>query len=114
MPETDDRNTISVIRLGVVGFTTTVGCELKDHKCIGIDIDPEKVRKTSDGACPIYEEGLSAALKAVNLTDTADHRQALDSDITFLWGGATTPKADDGKEMEFNFLENRSGLEPSP
>lgn len=92
--------TISVIGLGVVGLTTAVGFALKGHEVIGIDIDPEKVRKINEGECPIYENGLNCALKEVNLTATADHGKALDSDITFLCGG-TPPKADGSIDLFF-------------
>ena len=100
MHRINDKKVISVIGLGVVGLTTAVGFALKGHKVIGIDIDPEKVRMINDGTCPIYEEGLSAALKKVSLTATADHRRALDSDITFLCGG-TPPKADGSIDLFF-------------
>jgi UDPglucose 6-dehydrogenase len=100
MHSINDKKVISVIGLGVVGLTTAVGFALKGHKVIGIDIDPEKVRMINDGTCPIYEEGLSAALKKVNLTATADHRRVLDSDITFLCGG-TPPKADGSIDLFF-------------
>ena len=100
MAKTNGKKTISVIGLGVVGLTTAVGFALKGHKVIGIDIDPEKVNKINRGICPIYEKELSIALRAVNLTATADHRQALESDITFLCGG-TPPKADGSIDLFF-------------
>ena len=100
MSKKNGKKTISVIGLGVVGLTTAVGFALKGHKVISIDIDPEKVRKINDGTCPIYEEGLSSALKDVNLFATTDHRQALDTDITFLCGG-TPPKADGSIDLFF-------------
>ena len=87
MVRVNGKKTISVIGLGVVGLTTAVGFALKGHKVIGIDIDPEKVRKINDGTCPIYEDGLNCALKEVNLTVTTDHRQTLNSEITFLVRG---------------------------
>ena len=100
MAKLNGKKTISVIGLGVVGLTTAVGFALKGHKVIGIDIDVEKVRQINEGTCPIYEEGLSSALKEVNLVATADHGRALDSDITFLCGG-TPPKADGSIDLFF-------------
>ncbi len=88
-----DKKTISVIGLGIVGLTTAVGFALKGHKVIGIDIEPEKVRKINQGICPMYEEGLAEAIKNVKITATTDHGQVLNSDISFLCGG-TPPKAD--------------------
>ncbi len=100
MTKAKGKKTISVIGLGVVGLTTAVGFALKGHRVIGIDIDAEKVERINDGVCPIYEEELSYALKQVNLTATADHGQALKSDITFLCGG-TPPKLDGSIDLFF-------------
>jgi len=87
------KETISVIGLGVVGLATAVGFALKGHRVIGIDIDPERVKKINDKICPMYEEGLGKALKNVEIAATTDHKQALNYDISFLCGG-TPPKAD--------------------
>lgn len=87
------KEVISVIGLGVVGLTTAVGFALKGHRVMGIDIDPDKVRKINQRICPIYEEGLGKAMKKVEIAATTDHGQALNSDISFLCGG-TPPKPD--------------------
>ena len=105
MAKTNGKKVISVIGLGVVGLTTAVGFALKGHKVIGIDIDPKKVDKINEGICPIYEKELSYALREVKLTATADHRQALQSDITFMCGG--TPSKTDGS-IDLFFLEEPS------
>lgn len=94
------KEVVSVIGLGIVGLTTAVGFALRGHKVIGIDIDPDKVRKINERICPIYEEGLSEALKNVDIIATTDHTQALDSDISFLCGG-TPPKADGSIDLFF-------------
>ena len=93
---------VSVIGLGIVGLTTAVGFALKGHKVIGIDIDPGKVNKINRGICPVYEEGLCNALKNVEIAATTDHRQALNSDISFLCGG--TPPKEDGS-IDLFYLE---------
>ena len=100
MTKSQKKEVISVIGLGVVGLTTAVGFALKGHKVIGIDIDPDKVRSINEGVCPIYEEGLSEALKKVNITATTDHTRALSSEISFLCGG-TPPKADGSIDLFF-------------
>ena len=100
-----DKEIISVIGLGIVGLTTAVGFALKGHKVIGIDIDPKKVADINQGICPIYEEGLSKALKNVKISATTDHAQALNSDISFLCGG-TPPKADGS--IDLFYLEEPS------
>jgi len=53
-----NEKTISVIGLGVVGLTTTVGFRLKGYQVTGIDIDTEKVIKINEGISPIYESDL--------------------------------------------------------
>lgn len=88
-----NKEVISVIGLGVVGLATAVGFALKGHRVIGIDIDPDKVKKINQRICPTYEEGLSEAMKKVEITATTDHGQALNSDVSFLCGG-TPPKHD--------------------
>jgi UDPglucose 6-dehydrogenase len=100
MDHSNGKKVISVVGLGVVGLTTAVGFALKGHKVIGIDIDPVKVDKINEGICPIYEQELSYALQQVKLNATADHRQALNSDITFLCGG-TPPKPDGSIDLFF-------------
>ena len=89
-----DKKTISVIGLGIVGLTTAVGFALKGHKVIGIDIEPEKVDMINNKICPMYEEELSKSIKKVDIFATTDHRQVLNSDISFLCGG--TPPKEDG------------------
>ena len=100
MTKSQKKEVISVIGLGIVGLTTAVGFALKGHEVIGIDIDPDKVRNINEGICPIYEEGLSEALKKVKITATTDHARALSSDISFLCGG-TPPKADGSIDLFF-------------
>lgn len=85
---------ISVIGLGVVGLTTAIGFALKGHRVVGIDIDQEKVRQISNGVCPIYEKGLSAAMGDVKIQASTDFEQVLDTEISFLCGG--TPGKSDG------------------
>lgn len=96
----EKKEAISVIGLGVVGLTTAVGFALRGHKVVGIDIQPEKVDMINRGVCPIYEVGLSKALKTVQIRATTDHREALDTSISFLCGG-TPPKKDGAIDLYF-------------
>lgn len=89
-----DSKAISVIGLGVVGLVTAIGFAMKGHRVVGIDIDAEKVRKISDGVCPIYESALGEAMKTINIEASMDFEKALDTDISFLCGG--TPGNSDG------------------
>ncbi len=98
----EKKEAISVIGLGVVGLTTAVGFALRGHKVIGIDIQPEKVEMINKGVCPIYEVGLSKALKTVQIKATTDHKEALNTSISFLCGG--TPPRQDGS-IDLYFLQ---------
>jgi UDPglucose 6-dehydrogenase len=95
-----DKQTISVIGLGVVGLTTAVGFATKGHKVIGIDIDDEKVKQINKRICPLYEPALAKAIKNVEITATTDHGAALESGISFLCGG-TPGKADGSLDMRY-------------
>lgn len=94
------KEVISVIGLGVVGLTTAVGFASRGHKVIGVDIDPEKVKQINRKECPIYEVGLSQALKTVDLHATQNYDEVLESDVTFLCGG-TPPKKDGSIDLRF-------------
>jgi UDPglucose 6-dehydrogenase len=100
------REVISVIGLGVVGLTTAVGFALKGHHVIGIDIDPAKVISINEGISPIYEQGLSLAMKEVKIVATLDFAQVLKSDISFLCGG--TPGQADGS-LDLRFVQGPVG-----
>ena len=98
-----NKEVISVIGLGVVGLTTAVGFALKGHHVIGVDIDPEKVISINSGINPIYEEGLSRAMKEVKVSTTVDFEQVLKSDISFLCGG--TPGQKDGS-IDLHYVQD--------
>lgn len=95
-----NKESISIIGLGVVGLTTAVGFALRGHKVIGIDIQPEKVDMINRGVCPIYEVGLSHALKKVQIRATTDHNEAFNTNFSFLCGG-TPPKKDGSIDLYF-------------
>ena len=95
-----NKESISIIGLGVVGLTTAVGFALRGHKVIGIDIQPEKVDMINRGVCPIYEVGLSQALKKVQIRATTDHNEAFNTNFSFLCGG-TPPKKDGSIDLYF-------------
>jgi UDPglucose 6-dehydrogenase len=100
------REVISVIGLGVVGLTTAIGFALKGHRVIGIDIDPAKVISINEGISPVYEQGLSQAMKEVKIVATMDFAQVLKSDISFLCGG--TPGQADGS-LDLRFVKGPVG-----
>ncbi len=91
---------VTVIGTGYVGLVTACCFAEHGHQVVGVDEQPDKVRRLSAGDPVIYEPGverlLEANLKAGRLrftTDIADGVAA--SDVLFLCVG--TPQGDDGK-----------------
>lgn len=90
---------ISVFGTGYVGLATGVCFADMGYTVVGLDIDPEKVRKLNDGIPTIFEKGLEELLKrnraAQRLSFTTDYKKAVDaSDVLFIAVG--TPSGDDG------------------
>ena len=91
---------VTVIGTGYVGLVTACCFAEHGHQVVGVDEQPDKVRRLSAGDPVIYEPGverlLEANLKAGRLrftTDIADGVAA--SEVLFLCVG--TPQGDDGK-----------------
>lgn len=90
---------ISVFGTGYVGLATGVCFADMGYTVMGLDIDPEKVRKLNDGIPTIFEKGLEEILKrnraAERISFTTDYKTAVEaSDILFIAVG--TPSGDDG------------------
>jgi UDPglucose 6-dehydrogenase len=95
------RKTISVIGLGYVGLVTAVGFGLQGHRIIGIDIDKRKVECINKRICPLFEEGVDEAIKAIDIKATTDYADLLQSEVTFIC--VNTPSDGDGS-MNGEFL----------
>ncbi|MBI5832922.1 MAG: UDP-glucose/GDP-mannose dehydrogenase family protein [Armatimonadetes bacterium] len=91
---------VTVIGTGYVGLVTACCFAEHGHQVVGVDEQPDKVRRLSSGDPVIYEPGVEKLLEA-NLrngrlrftTDIADGVAA--SEVLFLCVG--TPQGDDGK-----------------
>ena len=53
-----DRPRLSVIGTGYLGATHAACMVQLGHQVIGIDVDPEKIKRLADGDLPFYEPGL--------------------------------------------------------
>ena len=98
---------ISVFGMGYVGIVTSACLAKLGHQIIGVDTDPVKLAKISQGESPIYEEGLNELLKEAiknNLFSiTEDHDIAIkNSDISIICVG--TPSNKNGA-VETSYLE---------
>lgn len=91
---------IGVIGLGYVGLTTAVGLGLKGHRMVGIDTDTEKVESVNRGVSPIIEQGLSEALRKVQLRATCDYEELAGCDLTFICVG-TRSYLDGAMNMDY-------------
>lgn len=90
---------VSIIGVGYVGLTTSVGLARRGNRVYAVDIDKEKIRKIRTGQAPIYEENLEETLAEVldkdMLHPTTDYTSAvMESEVSFICVG--TPSAPDG------------------
>ncbi|RKD25770.1 nucleotide sugar dehydrogenase [Ammoniphilus oxalaticus] len=98
---------IAVIGTGYVGITTSVSLGELGHELIGVDIDPEKVKKLKQGILPIYEPGVESLIQrqlaAGSLTFTTSLKEALpDAEVIFIAVG--TPSLPNG-EPDLHYVE---------
>ena len=99
---------IAVIGSGYVGLVTGA-CFAEfgvDVTCV--DVDPAKVAKLTEGACPIYEPGLQQLIKknlhAGRLRFTTDTRSAIQQSLVIFLAVGTPPQ-DDGS-VDLSYIEN--------
>lgn len=91
---------VSVFGLGYVGCVMTACLSRHGHEVVGVDVNPEKVRRIERGASPIEEPGVDEAIEE-GVTDgrvsaTTDAAAAVaDTQISFLTVG--TPLDDTGQ-----------------
>lgn len=98
---------LAIFGLGYVGLCTGVTFAEKGHSVICVDLLKERVDMVNEGASPIYEQGLGAALKKVvkkkMLAATLSPKEAVEtSDISFICVG--TPAKPDGS-IDLRFIE---------
>lgn len=76
----------SVCGLGKLGACIAATLASRGFEVLGVDIDPEKVRRVNAGLPPIEEPLLAETIAAGQgrLRATQDHREAVDTDVSFF------------------------------
>lgn len=95
---------ISVLGTGYLGATHAAGMAELGHEVVGVDIDPAKIAKLTDGDTPFYEPGLTKVLcdniAAGRLRFTTDYDLAADfADVHFLAVGTPQKKGEYGADL---------------
>ncbi len=97
---------LAVIGLGYVGLSSAIGFAEKGNGIIGIDKNIEKISELRKGICPIYEPGLSGALKKHlmkgRIIFSSEMQDINKTDIIFIAVG--TPSKETG-EPDLSFVE---------
>src|SRR5437667_8559344 len=77
---------VSVCGLGKLGACIAATLAARGFEVIGVDIDPEKVRKVNEGLPPVEEPLLAETIAAGRgrLKATLDHREAAATDASFF------------------------------
>src|SRR5437667_10445334 len=77
---------VSVCGLGKLGACIAATLAARGFEVIGVDIDPEKVRKVNEGLPPVQEPLLAETITAGRgrLRATLDHREAVATDVSFF------------------------------
>jgi UDPglucose 6-dehydrogenase len=78
--------TVSVFGLGKLGSCIAATLAQRGFQVLGVDIDPEKVRRINDGLPPVEEPLLAETIKdgRSRLRATTDHREAVATDASFF------------------------------
>src|SRR6185503_18499452 len=79
-------NSVSVCGLGKLGACIAATLAARGVPVIGVDIDPEKVRKINDGLPPVDEPLLAETIAKAHplLRATTDHQEAVQTDASFF------------------------------
>ena len=77
---------VSVCGLGKLGACIAATMAARGFEVLGVDIDPEKVRRVNDGLPPVEEPLLAETIVAGKgrLRATVDHREAVRTDVSFF------------------------------
>ncbi len=77
---------VSVCGLGKLGACIAATLAARGFEVVGVDIDPEKVRKVNEGLPPVEEPLLTETITAgrARLRATLDHREAAATDVSFF------------------------------
>src|SRR4051812_3346217 len=79
-------SSISVCGLGKLGSCIAATFASRGFPVIGVDIDPEKIKKVNAGLPPVEEPLLAETIAAGKgrLSATADPAEAVQSDVSFF------------------------------
>lgn len=96
----------TVFGTGYLGATHAACMAELGHDVLGVDIDPGKVAKLSDGVTPFYEPGLEAVLRrnldAGRLRFTTSYTEAADhADVHFLGVGTPQKKGEYAADLKY-------------
>src|SRR6266704_1340202 len=77
---------VSVCGLGKLGACIAATLAQRGFEVVGVDIDPEKVRRVNEGLPPVEEPLLAETIAAGkgHLRATLDHREAVGTDVSFF------------------------------
>src|SRR5436190_22313855 len=77
---------VSVFGLGKLGACIAATLAQRGFEVLGVDIDPEKVRKINAGEPPVEEPLLAETITAGRgrLRATQDYREAVATDVSFF------------------------------
>ncbi|WP_040839005.1 UDP-glucose dehydrogenase family protein [Nocardia brevicatena] len=96
----------TVFGTGYLGATHAACMAEIGHDVVGVDIDPGKIAKLSDGVTPFYEPGLEAVLRrnldAGRLRFTTSYAEAADhADLHFLGVGTPQKKGEYAADLKY-------------
>ncbi len=96
---------VSVFGTGYLGATHAAGMAELGHDVVGVDVDPVKVARLSEGEAPFFEPGLpellSKHVKSGRLRFTTDAAQAADADVHFIGVGTPQKRGEYAADMTF-------------
>ncbi|MEX5632059.1 UDP-glucose dehydrogenase family protein [Parafrankia sp. FMc2] len=98
---------ISVIGTGYLGATHAICMSELGFDVVGVDVDPDKVRRLADGEVPFFEPGLEELLRknlaTGRLAFTTSFAEAASADVHFLCVG--TPQRADSGAADMTFVD---------
>ncbi|KPM52823.1 UDP-glucose 6-dehydrogenase [Frankia sp. CcI49] len=98
---------ISVIGTGYLGATHAICMSELGFDVVGVDVDPDKARRLSEGEVPFFEPGLEALLRknleTGRLAFTTSFADAADADVHFLCVG--TPQRPDSGAADMTYVD---------
>src|SRR4051812_29685508 len=77
---------VSVFGLGKLGSCIASTLAMRGFDVLGVDIDPEKVRRVNQGLAPVEEPLLGETIVAgkPRIRATMDHREAVATEVSFF------------------------------